>query len=313
MEINVSDFNLRSVFYGNSLNSLDFNDANFGILTMQNNHLEKSIGFADCTFTGHLTIRQMNSIGDPNNMHSINFYNTSVFGTVTLEDIDTTIILYNLWQLDFHQDIFIDYDRLINSIGLVTQRVVHSPQSIEHIAITNPYKEMSKENLQKFKHLIYNIKSGYDKRGEKDAKIQFIKWEWHYQNNFNKPFKKLLKTILFYISFEKFLNIYIPLVLSLIVCVVFMFIYLKRDKKNVQNFIYLKINKLEGTSLRKKVLYWFTRYFISFIVSTSVFCNLPTTKKLREDDAKNIVWIEGMIGMIMLIIIGAIVGRIASI
>jgi len=311
MEINVSDFNLRSVFYGNSLNSLDFNDANFGILTMQNNHLEKSIGFADCTFTGHLTIRQMNSIGDSKNMHSINFYNTSVFGTVTLEDIDTTIFLYNLWQLDFHQDIFIDYDRLIKSIGLVTQRVVHSPQSIEHIAITNPYQEMSKENLQKFKHLIYNIKSGYDKRGEKDAKIQFIKWEWHYINSFNNPLKRLLNNILFYASFEKLLNIYIPLILSLVICIVFMFIYLKRVETDEHKYIYtyLKI----GNYQKETIFNIFMRYFISFMASTSVFCNLPTTKKLKDDESKNIVWIEGMIGMIMLIIIGAIVGRIASI
>jgi len=312
MEINVSDFNLRSVIYGNRFNAVDFNAAHFGILTMQDNHLEKSIGFADCTVTGHLIIRQLDSIGDPNNIHSINFYDTNVFGTVTLEDIDTTILLYNLWQLDFHQDIFIDYDRLIKSIGLVTQRVVHSPQSIEHFAITNPYKELTKENAQKFRQLIYNIKSGYDKRGDRDSKIRFIKWEWHYKNSFNNPLKRQLKTILFYASFEKLLNIYIPLVLSLVICIVFMFIYLKRDKDK-QHFIYLKINKIKGTSVGQKVWYWLTRYFIAFMVSTSVFCNLPTTTKLREDGVKNIAWVEGMIGMIILIIIGAIVGRIASI
>jgi len=310
MEINVSDFNLRSVLYDNHFNAVDFNDAHFGILTIQDNYLEKSVGFADCTFTGHLTIRQLNDSGDPNSKRSINFYNTSVFGTVTLEDIDTTILLYNLLQLDFHQDIFIDYGRLTSSIGLVTKRIVHSPQSVEHIGITNPYKELTKENAQKFKQLIYNIKTGYDKRGDKDAKIQFTKWEWHYRNSFNKPFIRMIKTILFYASFEKFLNIYIPLVLSMVICIVFMFIYLKRDSK--KHFIYLKIDKIEGTGEEKIVLYWVVRYFISFMVSTSAFCNLPTTKKLREDDAKNIAWVEGMIGLIILIIIGAVVGRIAS-
>jgi hypothetical protein len=312
-EISVTDFSLRSVFYGNSFNTFELNDVSFGMMLMHDNRLEKSMGFADCTITDQMTIRQLNDSGDPNSKRSISFYNTSVYGSVYLDEIDTTILLIDLWQLNFRQDIFIDYDRLTSSIGVITDRIIHSPQSIETVVITNPYKELSKEKTQKFEQLLSRIKSGYDKRGDRNAKINFIKWEYHYKNNFNNPFERLLKKILFYVSFEQFLNIYIPLVLSLVICIVFMFIYIRRDKNNKNHFIYLKIDKEKNTNVEQKVPYWFVRYLIAFMVSTSVFCNLPTTKKLREDDAKNITWIEGMIGLIILIIIGAIVGRIASI
>jgi len=311
-EIGVTDFSLRSVFYGNRFQEFELNDVNFGSFLMQDNHLGKSMGFADCTVTGELTIRQLNDSGDPNSKRSISFYNTSVYGSVYLDDIDKTILLVDLWQLNFHQDIFMDYDRLTGSIGVITDRIVHSPKSIETVVITNPYKELSKEKLQNFKQLLSRIKSGYDKRGDRDAKINFIKWEWHYKNSFNNPFKRLLRTVMFYASFEKLLNIYIPLVLSLVICIVFMFIYLKRvmsnedkGKSSEHEYIYLKIDNYQ-----KNI---FMRYFIAFMVSTSVFCNLPTIKKLREDNAKNIVWIESILGLIILIIIGAIVGRIASI
>ena len=312
-EIRVTDFNLRAVFYGNRFNEFQLNDVNFGTFTMRDNHLGKSLGLVDCTVTGHLTIRQLNDSGAPNSQRSVSFHNTSVFGSVYLDDIDTTILVIDLWQLDFHQDIFIDYGRLTGSIGKVTDRIVHNPQSIETVVITNPYKELSKENIQKFEQLFTRIKSSYDKRGDRDAKINFIKWEFHYQNSFNSFFIRLVKTILFFASFELFTNIYIPFVLSLIICIVFMFIYIRRDKIDKHHFIYLKVDKEQNTSIKQRVSYWFTRYFIAFMVSTSVFCNLPTTKKLREDEAKNIVWVEGIIGMIILIIIGAIVGRIASI
>jgi hypothetical protein len=311
-EISVTNFGLRSVLYSNRFNTLKLDDVNFGALLMRDNQLEKSIGFTDCTVTVHLTIHQLTDSGDPNSRHSVSFYNTSVYGSVYLEYIDPSVLLIDLWQLDFHQDIFIDYDRLTGSLGIITDRIIHNPQTVETVVITNPYTELSRENVQKFKQLFNRIKSGFDKRGERDAKIQFIKWEYFYENSFNAPFKRLLNNILFFVSFEQFLNIYIPLVLSLVICIVFMFIYIKRDKNDNHHFLYLKIDKEKNTAAGKKLWYWVSRYFIAFMVSTSVFCNLPA-KKLREDDAKSITWVEGMIGMVMLIIIGAIVGRIASI
>jgi hypothetical protein len=317
-QINTTDFSLRSVLNNNRFNEFELNDVSFGALTMYDNHLEKSMGFADCTITAHLNIRRLNDIGDPNSKRSVNFYNTSVYGSVYIENIDTTVLLLNLWQLDFHQDIFIDYDRLISSIGFVTERIVHDPQSIEYIDIKNPYKELSKESVNKFNQLFSNIKSGYEKRGEKDAKINFRKWEYKFKNSFNNPLKRTLKTVLYFASFKLFLSILSAIIFSLVVCIVFMFIYLKKQKQTDEAmFKYLKIDNYQdrdALSCKQRAKNCFMRYFIAFLVSTSVFCSLPmATKKLREDKAKNITWVEGIIGMIMIIIISAIVGRIASI
>ena len=318
-QINVSSFNLRSVVYKNRFNAFELNDASFGELTMQDNYLEKSMGFADCTITANLTIRQLNDVGDKNSKRSISFYNTSIYGSVHLYDIDGNIGLIDLWQIDFLQDFFIDYNRLINSIGLITHRIVHSTQSIETVVINNPYKELSHEDTSKFKHFLGRIKSGFDKRGDKEAKIDFAKWEFHYKNSLNNFPVKLLNAIGFYLTFEHFLNVSAALLFSLAVCILFMFIFLREDKSSERKYKYkyLKIDNLrdtESTSKDQKVEKFFSRYFTAFIVSTSVFCNLSlATKKMREENARNITWAEGTIGMIMLIIIGAIVGRIASI
>jgi len=317
-KIDTTDFSLRSVLYGNRFNEFELNDVNFGELTMQDNYLEKSMGFADCTITANLKICQLNNIGDQASKRFVDFYNTSVYGSVFFEDIDTSVRLLNLCQLDFHQDIFIDYDRLTSSIGLVTERIVHDPQTVEHLAVTNPYKELSKENVTRFNQLFSKIRSNYEKRGEKDTKINFRKWEYKYKNSFNKPFKKMLNTILYYASFELFLNIALAIVFSLVICIVFMFIYLQKEKRtNESNFKYLKIDNYQDRNnpdIKRRAMNCAIRYAIALLVSTSIFCSLPmATKKLREDKAKNITWAEGIMGMIMIIIISAIVGRIASI
>jgi hypothetical protein len=317
-EINNTSFNGRSVLSGNMFNDVELNDVTFDILTFHENRIKKSIGFADCMINSHLAIRQLYDNGDAESKRSISFYNTSVLGSVYLDRIDETIILVDLWQLDFRQDLFIDNSRLFDSFRFIYQRVVHDSQSIENIAVINPYKEMSSENLQKFKQLLTNIKTGYDKRGERDAKMAFVKWEYHYESSFDTFYGRIIKQLVFILSFELFLNVKSAIIVSLLICIVFMFPYAStHDKTGNNTFRYLKIDNYkntEHTSGKTRKIHCLFRYGIAILVSTSVFCNLPlATKKLREDNARNIVWVESFLGMIMLIIISAIVGRIIAI
>jgi len=92
---------------------------------------------------------------------------------------------------------------------------------------------------------------------------------------------------------------------------------LNKKTKEKDKYRYLKIDHLvnrETTDKKKRVSNVFERLFIAFGTSISVFCNIPlATKKLREDEARNITWTQGMFGIIMLMIIAAIVSRIATI
>jgi hypothetical protein len=316
-EISAVNSNGRSVMADNRFNEVELNDVIANTLQFQKNYLEKSMGFADCTIDSHFTLRQMYDSGSPDRRRSMNFYNTSVHGSIYFDEIDETIFLLDLWQLDFSQDFFIDNSRLFKSVKNITQRVVHSPQSIESIAVTNPYKELGREDLRKFMQFLTKIKTGYDKRGEQDAKINFIKWQYHFKNDFNAFPRKIINRILFVLSFELFLNIKLSIIFSLLICIAFMFLYARRqDKANEYALLYLDIDNAKNDSPTggKKIPHLIFRCGIAFLVSTSIFCNLPlATNKLREDKAKNLVWIESFIGLIMLIIISAIVGRISVI